>query len=62
MHMMVDTPEKWIKDMSDSGATQFTFHLESTRSPEECIRLIKEAGMKVILVLGRVQIKQVNAL
>lgn len=33
--------------MADSGATQFTFHLESTTGPEECIRKIKEAGMKV---------------
>lgn len=47
MHMMVDQPEKWIKDMHESGATQFTFHLEATQQPEECIRKIKETGMKV---------------
>ena len=47
MHMMVDAPEKWITDMSESGADQFTFHLEATPLPEECIRKIKEAGMKV---------------
>ncbi|CAF0759988.1 unnamed protein product [Brachionus calyciflorus] len=47
MHMMVDQPEKWIKDMHESGATQFTFHLETTKTPEECIRKIKETGMKV---------------
>ena len=50
MHMMVDTPEKWIKDMSDAGATQFTFHLETTSQPQECIRRIKETGMKVELL------------
>ena len=47
MHMMVNAPERWIKDMSDAGATQYTFHLEGTQTPGECIRLIKEAGMKV---------------
>jgi ribulose-phosphate 3-epimerase len=47
MHMMVETPEKWIKDMSEAGASQYTFHLESTDKPLECIRLIKETGMKV---------------
>jgi len=47
MHMMVDKPEKWISDMASSGADQFTFHLESTEIPDECVRRIKESGMKV---------------
>lgn len=51
MHMMVDQPEKWVKDMAQSGASQYTFHLEATKTPQECIRLIKENGMKVILFL-----------
>ena len=28
MHMMVAQPEKWIADMHDSGADQYTFHIE----------------------------------
>ena len=51
MHMMVSEPEKWIQDIADAGATQYTFHLESTRTPEECIRRIKETGMKVGLAI-----------
>lgn len=47
MHMMVAAPEKWIQDMSEAGADQFTFHLEATPTPAQCIRKIKEAGMKV---------------
>lgn len=47
IHMMVDVPEKWINDMFESGADQFTFHLEATQTPAECIRRIKETGMKV---------------
>lgn len=51
MHMMVDGPEKWVKEMANSGADQYTFHLEATKTPEECIRLIKESGMKVGLAI-----------
>lgn len=47
MHMMVNAPEKWVQDMCDAGASQYTFHLEATSSPAECIRKIKETGMKV---------------
>ena len=47
MHMMVEAPEKWIGDMADAGADQYTFHLESTDTPADCVRRIKEAGMKV---------------
>ena len=47
MHMMVASPEKWIVDMADAGADQYTFHIEATDNPVELIRKIKEAGMKV---------------
>jgi ribulose-phosphate 3-epimerase len=43
--------EKWITDMAVSGASQFTFHLEATQTPEECIRKIKESGMNVGLAI-----------
>ena len=47
MHMMVVTPEKWINDMADAGADQYTFHVEATDNPGLIIRKIREAGMKV---------------
>ena len=47
MHMMVTQPERWINDIADAGANQYTFHLESTDQPVEVIRRIKESGMKV---------------
>ena len=37
--------------MADSGASQYTFHLEATKTPEECIRKIKESGMNVGLAI-----------
>lgn len=52
MHMMVINPEKWVKDVADAGGSQYTFHIEATQTPEECIRLIKESGMKVGLALS----------
>ena len=48
-HMMVAKPEQWIEEMAKAGASQYTFHIEST-TPEnipEVIRKIKEADMKV---------------
>lgn len=47
MHMMVANPEKWVDDMADAGADQYTFHIEATDRPLELIQQIKKAGMKV---------------
>ncbi|KAH9490166.1 hypothetical protein Btru_051237 [Bulinus truncatus] len=46
MHMMVSDPEKWIEGMADAGADMYTFHYEATKDPANCIRKIREAGMK----------------
>ncbi|XP_047737382.1 ribulose-phosphate 3-epimerase-like isoform X1 [Hyalella azteca] len=47
MHMMVANPEKWVSEMADAGASQYTFHLEASEDVPKLIRQIKEAGMKV---------------
>ncbi|XP_044178706.1 ribulose-phosphate 3-epimerase-like [Acropora millepora] len=47
MHMMVANPEKWVNDMADAGADQYTFHIEATDNPIALIEQIKKAGMKV---------------
>ncbi|CAL4081892.1 unnamed protein product, partial [Meganyctiphanes norvegica] len=47
MHMMVAQPEKWVEEMADSGANQYTFHIEATNDVPALSRKIKEAGMKV---------------
>ncbi|TGZ61145.1 hypothetical protein CRM22_008157 [Opisthorchis felineus] len=47
LHMMVADPEKWIAGMKAAGASQYTFHYEASNNVARCIRLIKEADMKV---------------
>ncbi|CAH8494418.1 unnamed protein product [Schistosoma turkestanicum] len=47
LHMMVSNPEKWIENMKAAGASQYTFHLESTDNVMQCIHKIREADMKV---------------
>ena len=46
VHLMVSEPEKWVNDMADAGADQFTFHIEATTSPVALIRSVKKNGMK----------------
>nr|CAH8842490.1 unnamed protein product [Trichobilharzia regenti] len=47
LHMMVSNPEKWIENMKSAGATQYTFHFESTDNVTNCIHKIREADMRV---------------
>ncbi|XP_073985147.1 ribulose-phosphate 3-epimerase [Rhodnius prolixus] len=50
-HMMVSNPEQWIAPMSDSGADQYTFHVEATNDVPGTCRKVREAGMKVGIAL-----------
>lgn len=53
VHMMVAQPERWVKDMAEAGANQYTFHLEATEDAGSLIKEIKESGMKVRKTLTR---------
>lgn len=49
VHLMVSDPDRWVDDMSSSGADIFTFHFEIDRTNEQIIELInqiKSKGMK----------------
>ncbi|KAH3742935.1 Ribulose-phosphate 3-epimerase [Pelomyxa schiedti] len=52
-HLMVTHPEKWVTDFKNSGASQYTFHIEATENRPEgsitdsLIDSIKAAGMRV---------------
>ena len=47
MHMMVSNPDAWIEPMKESGANQYTFHVEASEHPRETCRKVREAGMMV---------------
>lgn len=46
VHLMIENPEKWIGDYISAGADSITFHYEAAANPENCIKIIKEAGLK----------------
>ena len=53
-HFMVSEPAKWVEPMKKAGASGFTFHLESDLpegGAKAMIQLIREAGMKVGIVI-----------
>lgn len=47
VHLMIENPDKYIKNFSDAGADGITFHIEATKDPFHTIELIKEQGKKV---------------
>lgn len=47
VHLMIQEPERYVKEFVECGADMVTFHLEATNQVEETIRLIRQAGAKV---------------
>lgn len=47
VHLMIESPEKYIDAFIDSGADGVTFHIEATDKPEECINMIRRRGKQV---------------
>ena len=47
VHLMIENPEKYIKDFAAAGADIITFHLEAVQKVDEIISLIKSYGIKV---------------
>lgn len=46
VHLMVDKPERYIKDYVDAGADIITIHYEATIHPHRTIQEIKSYGVK----------------
>lgn len=46
VHLMIDRPERYIKDFADSGADLINFHIEATDRVEETIRAIRQQGKR----------------
>lgn len=51
VHLMVEKPEKFIDDFIKAGADVITLHVESTNQMSECLKQIKDAGVKCGITL-----------
>jgi len=47
VHLMIDKPERYVKEFADCGADLVNFHIEATEDVEGTIALIRETGKKV---------------
>ncbi len=47
VHLMIDRPERYIKEFAESGADLINFHLEATEDVEGTIAKIRSFGKKV---------------
>ena len=52
VHLMVESPERFIKDFVDAGADIITIHAESTKHLDRAIELIKSYGKKAGVTLN----------
>lgn len=52
VHLMIENPEKYIKDFVESGADLITVHAESTHHLHRTIQMIKKEGIKVGVALN----------
>lgn len=49
IHLMIEHPERYVKAFAEAAGKGdlMTFHIETTKKPEEVISLIRDAGLKV---------------
>ncbi len=46
VHLMIVSPEKYVKRFAEAGADLVTIHYEASDDPAACIGLIRDAGVK----------------
>jgi len=51
VHLMIDTPEKYIEQFIKAGANYLTIHVESTKDPLQVLKRIRELGCKAGITL-----------
>ncbi len=52
VHLMIERPERYIKEFIKAGADGITIHLESTEYVAEVLTAIREAGLKTGLAIS----------
>lgn len=51
-HLMVESPENYVKDFAEAGADIISFHVESTPHAHRTIQMIKSHGTKAGIVIN----------
>jgi ribulose-phosphate 3-epimerase len=51
VHLMIDEPERYVKDFAAAGADYLTIHVEASTQVERTLRMIRELDMKPGLTL-----------
>ena len=51
VHLMIDNPERYIKNFADAGADIITVHAEATKHLNRCIQLIHSFNLKAGVAL-----------
>ena len=50
-HLMISSPEKFIKDFAEAGANYITIHVEATKDPIQLLKDIRGLGCKAGITL-----------
>ncbi len=51
VHLMIDTPERYVADFHKAGAAYLTIHVEATKDPSAVLKDIRQRGMKAGITL-----------
>lgn len=51
-HLMVQEPEALIEPFARAGSDMLVFHIEATKQPERCLRLIRSSGARAGIALN----------
>lgn len=45
-HLMIENPEKYVKEFAEAGSDMIIFHAETVKNPKKLVRLIRSFGKK----------------
>ncbi|MDR6219563.1 ribulose-phosphate 3-epimerase [Deinococcus soli (ex Cha et al. 2016)] len=52
VHLMIDRPERYLRDFADAGADSLTVHVESTAHIHRAVQQVRELGKKAGVTLN----------
>jgi len=59
-HLMIEKPERYVKDFAAAGSDSITFHVEASKDPAKTIGLIHDCGCKAgIAANAKVPVKKI---